>query len=180
MEIGATLHAKDRREWRAWLRKHHRKEREIWLVYYTKASGVPFVAYDDAVEEALCFGWIDSLIKKHGPDSRAQRFTPRRPGSRLSELNKERVRRLIELGKMTATGLAAAGDLSTDDEIPAYIERALRKDPQTWANFQSFPAHYRRIRVGWIHNTGDPGVRKQRLDYLVKMTKAGKRFGTMA
>ncbi|HEY8172501.1 MAG TPA: YdeI/OmpD-associated family protein [Dehalococcoidia bacterium] len=182
MELGETFHPKTRAQWRRWLERNHQKQSEIWLVYYTKASGVPFVAYNDAVEEALCFGWIDSLIKKHGPESRAQRFTPRRAKSPMSELNRERVRRLLELGLMTEAGLAVAGDLDAKFKVPPDILRALKKDPEVWKNFQAFPESYKRIRIGWIHNSRRTAseVYEQRLDYFVRMTKQNKRFGTMS
>jgi uncharacterized protein YdeI (YjbR/CyaY-like superfamily) len=89
MNVGQTLYVKDRRAWRRWLQKHHATAREIWLVYHSKASDKPTIPYNDAVEEALCFGWIDSAVKPNGPGSRMQRFTPRRPKSPLSEMNKE-------------------------------------------------------------------------------------------
>jgi len=180
MEVGNTLQAKTRAEWRAWLRKHHRKEPEIWLVYHRKASGKPFVAYDDAVEEALCFGWIDSIIKKLPGDSRAQRFTPRRAKSAMSELNKARVRRLIDQGRMTPAGLAAAGDLDGAFVVPKDILRELKKDKQVWANFQAFPESYQRIRIGWIDGSRPRSeFFEQRLRYFIKMTKQGKMFGTL-
>jgi uncharacterized protein YdeI (YjbR/CyaY-like superfamily) len=181
MEVGQTLHAKTRSEWRAWLRKHHKTEPEIWLVYHRKASGKPFVAYDDAVEEALCFGWIDSIIKKLPDDARAQRFTPRRPRSPMSELNKARVRRMIEAGKMTPAGLDVAGDLDGRFVVPRDIERELKKDREVWANFQAFPDSYKRIRIGWIDGAR-PRMEfyEQRLRYFIKMTKQGKKFGTLS
>jgi len=180
MEIGNTLRARTRAEWRRWLKKNHQSAREIWLVYYTRASGKPFVPYDAAVEEALCFGWIDGIVKKLEADSRAQRFTPRRPRSPVSELNKERMRRLIEAGRMTEAGLAAAPDLDAEFKIWPEILAELKADPIVWENFQGFPEAYRRIRIGWIQNTtGNAEVRRQRLDYLLKMTREGKQFGTM-
>lgn len=180
MEVGKTLRARTRGEWRRWLQKNHASASEVWLVYHRKASGKPFVAYADAVEEALCFGWIDSIAKPLAEGARAQRFSPRRAGSKLSELNKERARRMVERGLMTPAGLAAAGDLSPATfKIDPAILRALKKDPQVWANFQSFPESYQRVRLGWIQNTapGRAEVKKQRLDYFIKMTKAGKKFG---
>jgi len=178
MEIGKTLHAKTRAQWRAWLSKHSAKEPEIWLVLYTKASGKRFVAYNDAVEEALCFGWIDSIVKKLGTDSRVQRYSPRRPGSKLSEMNKARVRRLIAEEKMTPAGLAAAGDVDSAFKVPPDILRALKKDKETWANFRRFPESYKRIRVGWIDGARNrPDFFERRLNYFLKMTKQNKRFG---
>ena len=180
MEIGKTLHAPTRREWRAWLRKHHKTEREIWLVFYSKASGTPSIPYNDAVEEALCFGWIDSIVKKHGPDSRAQRFTPRRPKSPLSELNKERVRRLVEKKRMTPAGLAAAGDIDAHFVLPKDIERELKKDKEVWRNFRGFPERYKRIRIGWIDGARiRPEEFEKRLRYFIKMTKRNERFGSL-
>lgn len=180
MKIGETLYVKDRRAWRRWLEKHHDSVSEIWLVYYSKESGTRSIAYNDAVEEALCFGWIDSQLQKHGQDSRAQRFTPRRPGSPLSEMNKERVRRLINEGKMTPAGLAAAGDLSTDGfVIPTQILRELKRDPEVWENFQRFPESYRRIRIGWIVGPMKqrPEESERRLRYFIKMTKRNRMYG---
>src|SRR5438132_602929 len=105
MEIGTTLYAKDRRQWRSWLARHHRTAPEIWLIYYKKHSGKPRIPYSDAVEEALCYGWIDSIVKPVDEDRWAQRFSPRRPSSRLSAMNRERVRRLIAARRMTKAGL---------------------------------------------------------------------------
>ena len=179
VEIGSTLDVATAKDWRAWLRKHHASEPEIWLVYHSKDSGRPSIPYSDAVDEALCFGWIDSTVKKYGPDSRAQRFTPRRPGSKLSEMNKARVRRLHEAGKMTKAGLEAAGDILDEPfEAPQDILKALRADEETWRNFQTFPDSYQRIRVGFIEMARNrPEVFQKRLAYLLKMTKANKRYG---
>ena len=95
MKVGKTFYARNRREWRSWLARHHKTAPEIWLIYYKKHSGKPRVSYNDAVDEALCYGWIDSILKPIDADCYAQRFSPRRPTSRLSEMNRERVRRLI-------------------------------------------------------------------------------------
>ncbi|HEV8660354.1 MAG TPA: hypothetical protein VGS96_17240, partial [Thermoanaerobaculia bacterium] len=92
---GRTLYVHRVSDWRAWLRKHHKTAREIWLVYYRKSSGKPRISYNDAVHEAIAFGWIDSTVKKLDVDRFAQRFTPRRPGSKASEMNKARARRLV-------------------------------------------------------------------------------------
>jgi uncharacterized protein YdeI (YjbR/CyaY-like superfamily) len=179
MELGETLYLKDRAAWRRWLQRHGTTAKEIWLVLYTKASGKPSIPYNDSVEEALCFGWIDSVVKPHGPGSRAQRFTPRRPNSPLSELNKERVRRLIAEGRMTPAGLAAAGDIEAPFVIPKAVLRELKKDPETWANFERFPESYKRIRIGWIVGPMKqrPEESEKRLRYFLKMTKQNKMYG---
>src|SRR3989344_2059161 len=95
-----TLYMTRRDDWRAWLEKNHKRKKEVWLVYYKKSSGKPRISYDDAVEEALCFGWIDSTVKKIDSESFAQRFTPRNPKSAYSQPNKERLKKLVEKGKV--------------------------------------------------------------------------------
>src|SRR5437870_12049488 len=102
MDVGETLDVRTRAVWRAWLRRNHARKKEIWLVLHTKASGRPSIAYNDAVDEALCFGWIDSIVKKVGAQSRAQRFTPRRKGSPVPELNKARARRRGRVRRLPA------------------------------------------------------------------------------
>jgi len=116
MEIGTTLYVKDRRQWRAWLAKHHKTAPEIWLIYYKKHSGRPRIPYSDAVDEALCYGWIDSITKPVDEDRWAQRFSPRRPSSRLSDMNRERVRRLIAARRMTKVGLSVSRVVQTDPD----------------------------------------------------------------
>jgi uncharacterized protein YdeI (YjbR/CyaY-like superfamily) len=128
VRLGNLLDVPDRASWRRWLRAHHTSEPEIWLVYHSKASGVPSIPYNDAVDEALCFGWIDSTVKKVDADSRAQRFTPRRPGSPISPMNRERVLRLREAGRMTRAGLDAIGDIDTPFVLPDDIAAALKAD----------------------------------------------------
>jgi uncharacterized protein YdeI (YjbR/CyaY-like superfamily) len=179
MDIGKTLYVTKAAEWRRWLQKHHASEPEIWLVFYKKESGNPSLPYNDAVEQAPCFGWIDSIVKKHGPETRAQRFSPRRPRSPLSEMNKARVRRLHAAGKMTPAGLAVAGDILNEPfKVPDDILAALKEDKETWHNFQKFPDSYKRIRVGWIDAARvRPDFLEQRLRYFLRMAKQNKRFG---
>jgi len=187
MELGETLYVTTRTEWRSWLQEHHTTEREIWLVYYKKHTAKPRIPYNDAVEEALCYGWIDSTVKKLDDDRFAQRFTPRRQGSKsskLSEMNKARIRQLIKQKKMTAAGLAAVkhllGNPSKTEAIviaPDILE-ALQEDKTTWENFQQFPDSYKRIRIGWIELARTrPRIFEQRLRYFIKMAAKNKRFG---
>jgi len=96
-----TFYAPDRKTWRNWLSKNHDKEKEIWLVRYRKSSGKPCISYDESVEEALCFGWIDSVQRSNDKESTVQHFSPRRPKSNWSPSNRERANRLIEQGLMT-------------------------------------------------------------------------------
>ncbi len=106
MEIGETLLVTTRQEWREWLAQHHRDRKEIWLIYYKKSAGKKGIAYDEAVEEALCFGWIDGTNKGINEETYAGRFTPRRPKSPWSASNRARIARLLEEGRMTEAGLA--------------------------------------------------------------------------
>ena len=98
MDIGKTVYFADRKEWRNWLAENYNKEKEIWLIYPKKASGKPRILYNDAVEEALCFGWIDSTAKRIDENSYAQRFSPRNPKTPYSETNKQRLRKLLNEG----------------------------------------------------------------------------------
>jgi uncharacterized protein YdeI (YjbR/CyaY-like superfamily) len=180
MEITTTFYAEDRNAWRQWLAENHKTATEIWLVSYKKHTGKPNVSYNDAVEEALCFGWIDGINKRLDEDRTAQRYTPRRPKSNWSELNKERARKLIAIGSMTEAGQAVLCDLSTDNfTIAKDVVAALKAEPQAWENFQQFPDSYQRIRIGFIEASRDrPEIFSQRLAYFVKMTAQNKQFGT--
>ncbi|HET6782133.1 MAG TPA: YdeI/OmpD-associated family protein [bacterium] len=186
MILGQTLYVTNRRDWRSWLANHHKTKKEIWLIFFKKHTKRPSIPYNDAVEEALAYGWIDSIVKTVDKDSYAQRFTPRKPGSNWSDLNKERVRRLIKSRKMTRAGLAAMNDALKAKSnasrsrvvIPSDIAKRLREDKLTWQNFQRFPSSYKRIRVGWIDAARKrPAEFEKRLRYFLRMTAQNKRFG---
>ena len=184
MEISQTLYVKTRKAWRKWLRANHARKKEIWLIFYKKESGKPRIPYNDSVEEALCYGWIDSIVKPIDKKKFAQRFSPRKPASQLSPMNRERILRLKKQGKMTAAGWAAISHAMHHSQkrpvfkLPPDIEKALRKDPVIWANFRKFPISYKRIRVGWIHlSRNRQEAFRKRLEYFLKMTRKNKRFG---
>tara|TARA_Y100000310_G_C20475538_1_gene712204 strand:+ start:290 stop:733 length:444 start_codon:yes stop_codon:yes gene_type:complete len=142
MKIGKTLYVTNWKDWRIWLAKHYKTETEIWLIYYRKDSGKQRIPYGDAVEEALCYGWIDSIVKTLDKERFVQRFSPRKSTSRLSQINKERIRELIIKKKMTKAGLKAIAQAYNQDEkfiIPSDILNTLKSDGQIWKNFQSFP-----------------------------------------
>jgi uncharacterized protein YdeI (YjbR/CyaY-like superfamily) len=186
MELGKTLYVTNRKQWRSWLIKNHNKEKEIWLIYYRKSSGEKRIPYNDAVEEALCYGWIDSTMKKIDDKSFAQRFTPRRPNSMLSQLNKERIHNLIEKKKMTLKGLNAVKHAFDEESknsrclIKQDILKLLKQEKTTWDNFQKFPESYKRIRIGWIEGARTrPELFKKRLDYFLKMTLKNKKYGML-
>jgi uncharacterized protein YdeI (YjbR/CyaY-like superfamily) len=191
MEIGHTFYAKNRKEWRSWLAKNHRSAVEIWLIYYKKLSGKPRIPYNDAVEEALCYGWIDSILKPIDEQCYAQRFSPRRRNSRLSEMNKERVRRLVKAKKMTQFGLETIQHHMEKNPkrsstlhnlknftLPKDILKILKSDSDVWKNFHKFPESYKRIRLGWIDAARHrPEIFNHRLQYFMKMTAQNKKFG---
>lgn len=181
MEITTTVYVATRAKWREWLNENHNSETEIWLIYPRKSSGRSRIPYNDAVEEALCFGWIDSIEKPMDDDSSAQRFTPRKQKSNWSELNKERARRMIEAGKMTESGFANLGDLSVENfSIAPDILEAIQADKTTYNNFERFPDYYKRIRIGFVEEVRkQPDVFQKRLAHFIKMTAKNKRFGTI-
>jgi len=181
MNITKTLYVADRAGWRAWLAENHAHATEIWLVSPDKQGGRFTLPYLEAVEEALCFGWIDGIAKRLDSEHRAQRFTPRKVKSHWTELNKERARRLIAEGKMTAAGAAILPDLDpTNFRIADDILAALQADAETWANFTALPALYQRIRIGFIEEMRkQPAEFQRRLNHFLQKTKQGKQFGTM-
>ena len=178
MKITKTLYAKSGEEWRMWLKMNHKKAKEIWLVYYKKESGKPRISYNEAVDEALCFGWIDSTVKRIDDKKMVQRFTPRRSGSPMSEMNKERVRRLIKAGKMTPDGLIHAGKLNAKLKIADDILRVIKDNKETWKNFKKFPFSYKRIRIAYIENYRNrPEMFKKVLSNFLRKTAKNKKFG---
>ncbi|MGH9728964.1 MAG: YdeI/OmpD-associated family protein [Candidatus Acidiferrales bacterium] len=180
-----TLHAKNRRQWRAWLEKNHGERREIWLIYYKKGSGKTRIPYEDAVEEALCFGWIDGKTQRIDEARYAQRFTPRRPRSSWNRANIERAERLIASGKMAAAGLAAFRSEKRRDtpvmptEMPKELEFKFRKQSTAWNNFAKFPPYYRRMTSGWIASAKKEETRLSRLNKLIEFSARNERIKYM-
>jgi uncharacterized protein YdeI (YjbR/CyaY-like superfamily) len=149
------------------------------LVYPHKATGKARLSYNDAVEEALCFGWIDSTVKRLDVDHSAQRFTPRNPKSPYSQTNKERLRWLVEHEQVIPEVLATLGDLLTEPfQIPADILEALKASTQAWCNFQRFSGSYQRIRVGYVDGARKrPAEFQKRLTNFIEMMEQNKQFG---
>jgi uncharacterized protein YdeI (YjbR/CyaY-like superfamily) len=169
-----------RSEWRAWLRRNYRTSREIWLVFYKKHTGRPRVAYNDAVEEALAFGWIDSTAKKVDEDRYAQRFTPRHPGSCYSPANVARLRAMAAKGRIVPEVLEKVRPLLVEKPpvIPPDILSALKADRETWKHFQAFSDPYKRIRLGYIEGARNrPGEFAKRLRNFLAKTKQNRVIG---
>jgi uncharacterized protein YdeI (YjbR/CyaY-like superfamily) len=178
-----TLDLRTRDQWRTWLRRHHASSPGIWFVFHKKHSGVTSVPYEDAVREALCFGWIDSLVKRLDDDRFALKFTPRKPTSKWSDSNRRRWAELKAAGALAASGLAAA---PTDNRyapkpnipaLPAYIAKALKANGKAWAFFQKLPPTARRQYVVWIHIAKQSETREKRLRASMALLADGKRLG---
>jgi uncharacterized protein YdeI (YjbR/CyaY-like superfamily) len=178
-----TLQIRSRREWRAWLAKNHTSSPGVWLVFHKAHTGKKSVPYEDVVREALCFGWIDSLIKRLDDDRYAFKVTPRKPTSKWSALNRKRWAELKAAGFLTSAGLAAA---PTDNsyaprpvipDLPVYIAKALKANPKAWAFFQQLAPTYRRNFVVWIHTAKRPETREKRIRESIELLAAGKKLG---
>ena len=186
MDLGKTLYVTNREQWRSWLAKNHNKEKEIWLIYYRKSSGKPRIPYNDAVEEALCYGWIDSILKGIDEEKFAQRFSKRKTASALSASNKERITQLIQQKKMTTYGLNAISKIFDNSKykkeqpvIAPDILKPLKANKQAWKNFQKFPESYKRIRIGFIESRRRHGneMFQKSLQHFIEMTAKNKKFG---
>jgi uncharacterized protein YdeI (YjbR/CyaY-like superfamily) len=180
-----TVFAKDRAEWRRWLAKNGARCEEIWLVFFKKASGKQTVSYDHAVEEALCFGWVDGMKKKLDEECYAFRFTPRKTKSAWSQSNIQRVERLIAQSKMMPAGLAAYHSNDRRDvppmptELPKILEDKFRKQRAAWENFEKFPPGYRRVTAGWVASAKKAETRLKRLEKLMEYSARGERIEFM-
>jgi len=181
-----TVYAKDRNEWHDWLLKNHAASSGALLVYYKKRSGKPSISYDEAVEEALSFGWIDSRVNSLDEERYMQLFTPRKLRSSWSKLNKQRVEKLIKSGLMTAAGLekveAAKRDGSwntldaiEDLRIPADLTEALAFNKRAYGNFTTFSDSSKKIIVQWIGDAKRPETRKRRIEKTVELAGENKK-----
>lgn len=179
MNIMKTFYVSDRKKWRAWLRQHYKTENEIWLVYYKKGSGKPRIEYNDAVEEALCFGWIDSTVRSMDEQRFAQRFSPRKPGSPYSPANKERLKFLLKKKKVIKEVRDTLNDLADEKFVmPEDILTQIKSNKEAWKHFQTFSEAYKRIRIGFIDGARKrPAEFEKRLAYFIKMTEQNKQFG---
>ncbi len=179
IEENRLLYVTERNEWRQWLQKNFDKEKEVWLIFPNKASGEPRLAYNDAVEEALCFGWIDSIVRSLDAHRAAQRFTPRNPKSGYSQPNKERLRWLAQHGLLHPSVEKAVQDILKEDFVfPADILEAIRKDEAAWKNFRGFSDAYKRIRIAYIDGARKrPDEFKKRLESFIRATRQNKLLG---
>lgn len=178
-----------RAAWRRWLEINHRVVTEIWLIFYKKRAAKSGIRYADAVEEAICFGWIDGIVRRLDDDTYKQRFTPRRPGSRWSELNRRRAKKMIADGKMTEAGMARyraglkqpkSGVSPSPGNrlvIPGYLRLTLKETQDAWENFTKLPNGYKRMAIRWITAAKRDETRTRRVAEFVRLTAAGDRIG---
>ena len=178
-----SLEVKNRAAWRSWLKKNGAIEKEVWLVYYKKASGKARISHDEAVEDALCFGWIDGKRKRVDDERFLQRFTPRKPGSRWSAINIERAKRLIADNKMTSNGAAAFHPERKIKAHPTDLPDPLRKEFQRhtngWKTFQDFPSYYQRMSIAWVATAKRKDTQSKRLQELIKSSSENRRIKFM-
>jgi uncharacterized protein YdeI (YjbR/CyaY-like superfamily) len=189
LEIGKRKSFKNRAVWRAWLVKNHAAEKELWLVFYKKNSNKPTVTYDEAVEEALCFGWIDSIIKAIDEEQYATRFSPRKSGSVWSETNKRRVVKMIKQGRMTPIGLAKIQEAKKNGEwdkasqrddtsvVPDDLKHALQANKQAQRNFETVSRSQKRLFIYWITSAKRDETRQRRIRKTMQMLRDNEKIG---
>jgi uncharacterized protein YdeI (YjbR/CyaY-like superfamily) len=185
VEITETLYVTNRKDWRAWLENNYDIKKEIWLLYYKKHTKKPTIPYDDAVEEALCFGWIDSTVKRIDDEKHVQRYSPRNLNSVWSQHNIKRVKKMIKEGKMKDVGLkkyeyGMKKNLQAppnDEEliIPMDLIDQLKKESTALKNFNNFGKSYRTMYVHWINSAKKEETRKRRIKKVVQISKENKR-----
>ena len=183
------LYFTNRKDWRTWLTEHHDTEKEVWLVYYKKDSSKPSIPYDDSVEEALCFGWVDSIIRKIDAAKFARKFTPRKAVSKWSEANKERAEKMLKDGKMTSAGLARVQEAKETDgwvkthatkkelAIPPYFEETLAGNKKALGFYTRLAPSYKRNAVAWIESAKREETRQKRLAEFIGLLEQNKKLG---
>ncbi len=189
MDITETFLARDRPEWSEWLRKNHSTKKEIWLVLYKKHVDKVSISYEDAVEEAICWGWIDGILKRIDHEKHTIRFSPRKRTSIWSESNLDRAERMIAMDRMRKPGLEIYEARDKDRyapsvkyrghevEVPDYIEKIFREDGEVWERFSSFPASHKNQYIGWIDTAKREETRIRRAQKAREMILKEKESG---
>jgi uncharacterized protein YdeI (YjbR/CyaY-like superfamily) len=189
IELANALLFKKRNEWRTWLENNHTIFNEIWLIHYKKSSGKKGLNHFDAVEEALCFGWIDSKLKKIDEERFILRYSPRKLKSVWSKINKKNAEKMISLGKMTQAGFDKIEEAKNQgfwdtaytnlvkERLPSDLKNALIINKKAWNNFQQFANSYRNMYIGWVKNAKTEETRKKRISEVVKNSLENKKPG---
>lgn len=188
-EYDESLILSSRDEWRKWLETNHRTKTGIWVIIIKKNSPVEGLRYEEAVEEALCYGWIDSKMKSVDEDRFIQRFTPRKPESFWSDSNKARIKKMEAEGKMTEAGLKAvkvakkngmwdySRKISSELTIPVDLEKALFKNKKARKNFNNFPPSTQKIYIHYVLESKKPETREKRISKIIERAEKNKRPG---
>lgn len=179
-----TLDLRARKDWRSWLKKHHASESGVWLVFHKRHTRTACIGYADAVEEALCLGWVDSLIKRLDESRYARKFTPRSDNSRWSTINRKRYSDLKARGLLAEPGLKRppterSGDASavSPKVIPPYIRKRLQANARAWRYFESLAPSYRRAFIAWIDAAKREETRERRIREAIRLLAAGQKLG---
>jgi len=189
VKITKKLQLINRDDWRSWLEENHTSQKEIWLVFFKKHTGKPSLSYDDAVEEALCFGWIDGIMKRIDDEKHAIRYSPRKNKSVWSKSNKKRVERMIKQGRMTEAGLAKVKAAKESGEwhnttlredlmeIPHDLKKALATNKQAHENFNNLAPSYKKQFIYWITDAKKEETRQKRIKETVRLAAENKKPG---
>jgi uncharacterized protein YdeI (YjbR/CyaY-like superfamily) len=179
-----TLLARTLDQWREWLARHHASEPEIWLVFHKSHTGAASIDYKEALDEALCFGWIDSLVKRLDDRRYARKFTPRRPDSRWSAMNRKRYAELETEGRLKPPGIERPPTdrgygprpprLAMPSKLPAYIQSALRHHPTALRHFEALAPEQRRRYFAWIESAKREETKRRRLEEAIRLLARGK------
>ena len=178
----------DREEWRNWLKDNYKKESFVWVILFKKKYRKKGLILEDAVEEAICFGWIDGKLKRVDAKRFSLRFSPRKKKSVWSKINKERAERLIKSGRITEAGLAKIEEAKrnglwdraytnkTKEPLPLDLKKALMKEEKAWNNFQGFANTYRNMYIGWINSAKTTETRVKRIRKVVEQSFLNKKL----
>jgi uncharacterized protein YdeI (YjbR/CyaY-like superfamily) len=182
-----TLLVRTLDQWRGWLARHHASESEVWLIFHKQHTGVASIAYKDALDEALCFGWVDSLVKRLDDRRFARKFTPRQPDSRWSAVNRKRYAELKTEGRLKPPGIerppTSRGSaprptrLEMPSKLPAYIQSALRNHPNALRHFEALAPAQRRRYFAWIESAKREETKLRRLEEAIRLLARGKVLG---
>ena len=179
-----TLDVETAEQWHNWLEAHHGSESEVWLVFHKRRTERASIPYEDAVGEALCFGWVDSLIKRLDDARYARKFTPRKPDSKWSALNRKRYAQLKAQGRLMPAGVSRPPTNHvyhkpprSTSKIPRYIQDAFRKSPTAAGHFKSLAPSHRRQYVGWIDSARQRETKIRRLQEAIRLLAVGKKLG---
>lgn len=184
MQITNPKHFKNRNEFRKWLEKNHDKQKELWILFYKVHTKKKSLRYAEAVEESLCFGWIDGIVKRIDDEKHAQRYTPRNPKSIWSKVNKERARRMIDAGKMTDAGLVKIKEAKKsgwwqkaytttrgDYEMSEDMKKVLMSDKVARTNFQNFGKGAQNTYIFWVNYAKREETKKKRIQLVLERAK---------